>query len=125
MIGSVFSIRAILTQKSPVRATNSLVPSRGSISQKRFQIALSLKDKCTPSSLRIGKSVSRKIEVITVLALISAFVKGDLSNLYSTVNSGSQYTSKISEPAYIAARTAVDIRVVSISILFDIDYQSF
>ena len=53
-IGSPSDISAMFTVNSPFLLMNSLVPSNGSISQKRFHFCLVLNLMSLPSSDKIG-----------------------------------------------------------------------
>ena len=85
-IGHPSSINAIFTVNSPFLFMNSLVPSSGSINQKRLHFFLSEKSIFLPSSDRIGISGYSvdNLLVITVLDLRSASVSGDKSSLRVT-----------------------------------------
>ena len=96
-------MNAILTVNSPLRFTNSLVPSSGSISQKRCHPARSLNSILADSSDKTGMSgvSAASRAAITSCAARSASVSGEPSSLLLTSNWRS-YTSRIWRPASIA-----------------------
>src|SRR5580692_8019461 len=99
-MGSCSTTRAILTVNSPLRLTNSRVPSRGSTTQSSRQVWRSAQGAWADSSERIGMwgvtavSPSR----MTRCDSRSARVKGELSSLCCTVKPAS-YTRMMAAPA--------------------------
>src|SRR5580692_4803797 len=105
--GSCSTIRAILTVNSPLRLTNSRVPSRGSTTQSSRQVWRSAQGAWADSSDRIGMSGVSAVSPsrMTRCDSRSARVRGELSSLCCTVKPAS-YTRMMAAPA----RAAMGIR---------------